>query len=194
MPRDRVLDDAELRSVWKAADETGYGGDYVQFILLTAARRNEAADLQWDEIDGDVWTLPAERNKTRVPLARPLSKAALRIVAAQPQQGPFVFSFTGQRPVGYERATTAIRRRTETAHWTLHDLRRTSRTLLSRAGIAADVAERCLGHSVSLLRRTYDRHPYKQEMAHAYEALARQIELIVNPEDNVTPMRGRRRA
>ena len=98
--RSRILNDAELKAVWEAADEIGYPGHYVQFLLLTAARRTEAANLQWDEIDGDVWVLPARRNKTGLDFARPLSKATLRIIAAQPQQGPFVFSFTGQIPVG----------------------------------------------------------------------------------------------
>jgi len=37
--------------------------------------------------------------------------------------------------------------------WTLHDLRRTARSLMSRAGVSADHAERCLGHAGSGRRR-----------------------------------------
>ncbi|MFL6832022.1 MAG: hypothetical protein ACJ8F0_05465 [Xanthobacteraceae bacterium] len=42
-------------------------------------------------------------------------------------------------------------------------------------------AERCLGHKINGIRGVYDRHRYETEMLHAFEALASQIERIVNP-------------
>ena len=80
------------------------------------------------------------------------------------------------------------------ARWRLHDLRRTSRTLLSRAGALPDVAERCLGHKISGIRGVYDRHSFENEMRHAFEALAAQIERIVNPQANVVAFGGPDRA
>ena len=56
--------------------------------------------------------------------------------------------------------------------WTLHDLRRTARSLMSRAGSQSDHAERCLGHLVGGVRGTYDRHDYHEEKWRAFEALA----------------------
>jgi integrase len=65
-------------------------------------------------------------------------------------------------------------------------LRRTARSLLSRAGVNPDVAERCLGHAIPGVRGIYDRHRYIDEMRHAFEALAAEIERIVHtPEGNV---------
>jgi hypothetical protein len=46
----------------------------------------------------------------------------------------------------------------ELERWTLHDLRRTARSLMSGACIASDHAERCLGHVIGGVRGTYDRH------------------------------------
>jgi hypothetical protein len=60
---------------------------------------------------------------------------------------------------------------------------------MSRAGVNADIAERCLGHVVGGVRGVYDRHQYRDEMAHAYEALAAQIDRIINPQANVLPLR-----
>jgi integrase len=71
------------------------------------------------------------------------------------------------------------------ADWTLHDLRRTARSLMSRAGVAPDHAERCLGHVIGGVRGTYDRHEYAEEKRKAFEALAGQIDRIVNPRENV---------
>jgi integrase len=69
--------------------------------------------------------------------------------------------------------------------WTLHDLRRTARSLMSRAGVNPDIAERCLGHVIGGVRGVYDRHKFVEEMRHAFEALATQIERIVHPVENV---------
>ena len=59
--------------------------------------------------------------------------------------------------------------------WVIHDLRRTARSLLSRAGVPTDHAERCLGHVIGGVRGVYDRHEYYDEKAKAFEALAAQV-------------------
>jgi integrase len=74
----------------------------------------------------------------------------------------------------------------------LHDLRRTARSLLSRAGVAADIAERCLGHVIPGVRGVYDRHKYRAEMLGAFEALAGQIDLIISPTENVVQLATRK--
>jgi hypothetical protein len=38
----------------------------------------------------------------------------------------------------------------------LRDVRRTARTLMSAAGVTTEIAERCLGHVMTLVRGTYD--------------------------------------
>ena len=53
-------------------------------------------------------------------------------------------------------------------------------SLLSRAGISADIAEMCLGHALGGVRGTYDRFAYVDEKRKAFEALAALIERIVH--------------
>jgi integrase len=77
--------------------------------------------------------------------------------------------------------------------WTLHDLRRTARSLMSRAGVSPDHAERCLGHVIGGVRGTYDRHEYHAEKAQAYAALSELISRIVNPSDNVAELAAQKR-
>jgi integrase len=197
--RSRVLDDAELRAIWAASQEPKPFHALVRFLLLTAARRNEARELPWNEIDGTDWTLPAARNKTKVELLRPLSKAAQAVLATQPRGGEFVFTSTmGQRPLSLSKPKVAFDKACGVTDWTLHDLRRTARTLMSRAGIDVDHAERCLGHKLTGVRGVYDQHRYIAEMQRAFEALAAQIERIINPPPagKVTPIRriGRKRS
>ena len=68
--------------------------------------------------------------------------------------------------------------------WVLHDLRRTARSLMSRAGIRPDISERVLGHVIKGVEGIYDRHAYTEEKAHALRALASLIENITNPPAN----------
>ena len=94
------------------------------------------------------------------------------------------------RPDWLDRHKEAIDEASGVKGWVIHDCRRTSRTLLSRAGVNADIAERCLGHVIGGVRGTYDRHEYYEEKAHAFEALAAQIDRIINPPAaNVVAMR-----
>jgi integrase len=73
--------------------------------------------------------------------------------------------------------------------WTLHDLRRTARSLMSRAKVPTDHAERALGHVIGGVRETYDRYEYVDEKRAAFKALAGLVHLILNPADNVVPLR-----
>jgi hypothetical protein len=60
---------------------------------------------------------------------------------------------------------------------------------MARAGVDNDHAERATGHVIAGVRGTYDRHSYLEEKRRAFEALASQVQRIVNPQPNVVPMR-----
>jgi integrase len=189
--RDRVLSDDELRKVWNASPPDTTEGAFIRTLILTAARRNEAARMTWAELEGNDWTLPAARNKTKRELVRPLSGAVLDIVKGLPRvlDCPYVFT-NGRRPISnFSVYKIDLDERSGTTGWTIHDLRRTARSLMSRAGINSDVAERCLGHVIGGIRGTYDRHEYYAEKKHAFAALAGLVAGIVDPKDNVVSLR-----
>jgi integrase len=191
--RERILDDDELRRVWTTAEQQGdVFGAYIMFLLLTAARRDEAREMIFDEVKNGVWLLPAARNKTKVDLARPLSAKALAIIESRPRivDSEYVFTATGVAPYGsLSRDKRAFDIACGVRGWWFHDLRRTARSLMSRAGVPSDVAEMNLGHALPGIRQTYDRYSYSQEKLVAYEKLAALIERIVRPpQDNVVPL------
>jgi integrase len=189
--RDRILSDPELHALWAAAESTqGPFGRLVQFCLATGCRRSEAAGMRRDEVSKEgIWTLPAARSKTKTAVARPLSKLAQAILARLPDSGDFFFSIEGTKPFnGFARRKGALDEASGIAGWRIHDLRRSSRSLMSRAGVNADIAERCLGHVIPGVRGTYDRHHFREEMLAAYEKLAALISHITNPQPNVVPM------
>jgi integrase len=169
----------ELRAVWKAASEgEGAFPALVKFLLLSAARRSEAAEMR--------------RNKTKVDLVRPLSEAAQAVLATQSQidDCPYVFTTDGKHPLsGFSKFKRDFDKQCGVTGWTLHDLRRTARTLLSRAGVNSQYAEKCLGHVIKVVEGDYDKHEFYEEKKAAFAELATLIDRIVNPADNVTPMR-----
>jgi integrase len=183
LARERVLSDDELRAVWEGAECFGVFGAYVQFLLLTATRRNEAARMTWTELADGVWTIPANRMKAKAEHVIPLSTAAQTILRKGPGAG-FVFKAPGGAALR-DNPKARFDRACGVSGWRLHDLRRTARSLMSRAGVSADVAERCLAHAISGVRGTYDRHSFLEEKRRAFEALAGQIDRIVNPRANV---------
>jgi integrase len=191
-PRARILTDDELRAVWTAAGDAGTFGLLVRFLLLTGARRNEASQMQWREIAGTDWTLPASRNKGKVDLIRPLSSAALGLLVGVPrfEACDFTFTVTGAGAIrDLSKPKTRLDEASGVSGWRLHDLRRTARSLLSRAGVPSDHGERCLGHVIGGVRGVYDRYQFHSEKKHAFGALAALIERIVNPVDNVSALR-----
>jgi integrase len=206
--RTRILTDDELRAVWRTAEaDTGPYGALLRFILLTATRRDEAAEMPRSELAGDVWTIPTDRYKTKIDHVVPLSPAAKAIIDSLPKlgKGKFVFTVGGRVPIGsfsYRKAAfnaavlDLLREQDPKAkplpNWTLHDLRRTARSLMSRAKVDADIAERCIGHISDTIRETYDRYEYLDEKREAFEKLAKLIGVIITPADNVIPMPERR--
>jgi hypothetical protein len=181
--RQRSLSLAELVLVWQAAERLGGpAGWFVQLLIATATRRDEAAELPRAEIDGDTWLLPANRNKSGRDFLIPLSTLARRVLGRCPDTGRFYFSTTGQRPIsGFTRLKQALDAEIDKLrapeqmplpHWTFHDVRRGVRTALSALKVDNDLAERLLNHSEGKLRRTYDTYGYREEKAAALQLWA----------------------
>jgi integrase len=210
--RKRTLTDDEIRDVWTALEHLGGPAcypAYVRHLLLTMTRRTESSRLHSTEIKDALWIIPADRYKNKQDHAVPLSAMALqnlKSVSTSParQNEYFVFSTTGGKKAfsGFSKSKAELDRviakarkaagRAAMPKWTLHDLRRTARTLMSRAGVSDDHAERAMGHIISGIRGTYDRYEYLEEKRKAFEALAQLVGMILNPPiGNVVQIAGR---
>lgn len=222
--RDRVLSDAELALVWKAAEEIEYPfGPLFRLLIATGQRREEVAGMDWRELDQEsgTWIIPASRAKNGkaniVPL-NALAAAALNAVASSngeadacvwPSRG-FVFTTTGKTAVSGHSGAKA-RLETKMAMiapepdlaepfepWRLHDVRRTVATGLQRLGVRFEVTEAVLNHvsgAKSGVAGVYQRHDWKEEKRTALDAWAVHVEKIVTGADPCNVTRlGLRRA
>jgi integrase len=218
--RDRVLDDDELRLFWRATGDMAYPtGAALRFLFLSACRLNEIVRCEGseftnvdgsDSISGPVLTIPAARMKGKKNRATehvvPIVPVLADVLSSVPKfaGGKFVFSFTGGRTpltafgkmkIGIDKAMLRIQREDDPGaqpipHWTFHDLRRTARSLMSRAGVSDDIAERVTAHKVgSGISQIYNRYRYLPEKRAALEALATLVERIISQTDNVVRLR-----
>lgn len=199
--RDRTLDDSEIKAVWRACDELGgsFAG-IIKLALLTGQRREKIAAMKWSDIDFEtgVWTIATEeREKGNVGKVK-LPPLALAVIEAQPNlaENPHLFpAHTRKSRDGYfnswgqRKGELDEKLSADMPPWVIHDLRRTTRTIMADLGIPDHIAERTLGHKLQGVLRTYNRHPYHEEKAEALAKVAARVETIINPpEGNVIRM------
>ena len=125
----------EMPKFWKSlASDTSDTARMLRFIILTAARFNEAHEMDPGEVKGDLWIVPAIRMKAERPHFVPLTAAALA-------QLPF-------RPVSDVSLSKCIARHTNTRA-TTHGMRSTFRDWAGDETEAAwETAEAALAHVV----------------------------------------------
>jgi integrase len=197
--RKRTLADEEIRDVWAALETADVPECYPRFLkslLFNATRRNESSMMNSAEVEGDIWVIPGSRYKTKLDHAIPLTDAFRELIGGKPAECQrnswFVFSTTnGIRPFsGFSKAKRVLdaeiaKMRKQTgrepmSRWTLHDLRRTGRSLMSRAKVPSDHAERVLGHVIGGVRETYDRYEYLDEKREALTRLSNLLREIID--------------
>jgi integrase len=193
--RKRILSDDEIRAVWKQAEANGTFGGFVRLLLLTGQRRDKVVKLRWDDLTADgAWIMKSGPREKGNAGELVLPQVALDIISAQPRLAGNPYVFPGQRSgspmIGISRRKDFFcAKLPPMPNWTLHDLRRTARSLMSRAGVLPDIAERVLGHAMDGVEGIYNRHQYTEEKAHALKSLAGLIDTIVNPPtDNIVTL------
>ena len=216
--RDRVLDDAEMKLVWRAASVLPYPfGPYIRLLLALGQRRTELAMMDWKELNRDEgeWIIPGAKTKNGQTHVVPLSTLAvteLDMIAgcdAWPKRG-LVFTTTGKTGIsGFSRAKRIIDAKiaelvasdaaevSDDIHvfdpWRFHDLRRSMATGMQRLRIPTEVIEACenrlAGGSKQGAARVYQRYAYADEKRAALEKWGDHLTLVTtNNGSNVVPL------
>jgi len=170
--RDRVLTDAELVAVYRAAMEMGYPFGYMILLCIHCAFRiGEVAGMKWSYITKDYFTIPAEVYKTGKEHILPnLHGENLALI---PRTSEYLFPSRRGTPITsigfYKRQLDEL---SGVTGWTVHDLRRTFSSKCAEWQIAPpDIIERLLGHTTALspIARIYNRWHYLPQMKAALE-------------------------
>jgi integrase len=122
----------------------------LEFCILTAARTGEVIFAKWDEINGDVWTIPGERMKVGKTHQVPLGSRCLEIlrqVKNLAPDSPYIFS-RGKNPLS-NMAMLELLKRMGRSDITVHGFRSSFRDWVAEeTNHPSDVAEMALAHTV----------------------------------------------
>lgn len=178
----------------------------VALLLILGVRKGELIAARWTEFDLDtaLWKLPEARNKTGAPITIPLPNAAtewLEELKVRGYNSDYLFPArrTSQRRAYISDDTLnhalakMFGKKTKPGdhpanklgdagieHFTVHDLRRTCRSLLASVGVSPHIAERCLNHKLKGVEEIYDRHDYLEERREALQKITDQLGPIIN--------------
>ncbi len=181
--RERVLNDEEIRKIWKATGEMSPAfGMMLRFLLLTGQRREEVGLMKWSDFDRGkaIWTIPRERTKGDRAHEVPLTPSALTVLDAMPRLGDLIFTTTGDRPLGsWTKAKAKADKLSGVSEWRIHDLRRTAATNMARAGVPRLVISQVLNHVEGGVTHIYDRASYIEEKRSALSRWADALQMIL---------------
>jgi integrase len=198
-PRDRVLTDEEIRTIWAALDDDA--ADYhaiLKLLLLTAARRDEVGSLDWSEVDFETGliTIAATRTKGRRPHVIPITAPVRALLEARAQRAKaegssraLIFGRGFRGFSGWSKAKHALdaaiaaKRGAPLSGWTLHDFRRVASTVMhERLGVQPHIVESILAHHSGHkagVAGVYNKSLYLSERARALELWAAHVLHVV---------------
>ena len=122
----------------------------LEFLILNASRTGEVRFGLKNEVDGDVWTIPAERMKMRREHRVPLGKRSLEILSIAnfiEPSSPYIFSKSG-KPLNNVAMADLLQRLRKSV--TVHGFRSTFRDWVAEeTDHSHEVAEKALAHTVA---------------------------------------------
>lgn len=207
--RDRVLSLDEIRNVFQAFRDNSDSfsrDNYLAcaLLLVLGVRKTELTEALWSEFDlkNDRWNLNGERSKTGAGIIIPLPPQTigwLEELKIRACGSDYVFPnrrSSKRAHMGKDTLNRAIaklfgkepgkkpqpeNRMGDITEFTVHDLRRTCRSLLAAVGVPGHVAERCLNHKLKGVEGIYDRYDYFDERKEAISKVADLLGPAINP-------------
>jgi integrase len=148
--------------------------DALLLALYTGCRSGEIVQASWKNIDLDKGTYHLTDTKTGVDRTVQLSTQAIQLLSKRlDNNSDYVFPSNRSKThiqqkaiviaLCHKRNGVVPKDTLKIDNWSAHDLRRTTRSGLSRLRCPSNIAEAVLGHSKKGIEGTYDLHQYEDE-------------------------------
>ena len=163
----------------------------LMITILCVTRTGETLGSTWDEIsfEAATWVIPAPRMKMQKEHAIPLSEPALAILRTQLEArgtNPFIFPGRPMRPLS-SMSMSALIKRMGVKGATVHGFRSSTRSWMADQGVAFDLAEQVLAHTVgNAVVQSYQRSSMLERRRPIMSAWA---EYVCATGSNVVPLR-----
>ncbi|MBU2877449.1 tyrosine-type recombinase/integrase [Aliiglaciecola lipolytica] len=179
----------------------------VALLVVLGVRKGELIALRWDELldNNTIWRLTEERSKNNVAIDIPIPKQAgewLNELKHRSNGSPYVFpsrrkskrrgyisddtlnhaltNLFGKKTGKLKSSTGNVLGTAGIEYFVIHDLRRTTRTLMSKNKVRSEVAEKCINHVKKGVEGIYNRDAFFNERKIAHQQLADQLTPLVN--------------
>lgn len=171
----------------------GIAARAVEFAILTATRSGEVRGATWEEVEGNVWTIPSNRMKAGKEHRVPLSSAAMAVLQETPRLDQLIFPGTKKNASLSDMSLTSVLRRMNRDDITVHGFRSTFRDWCAESvanSFPREICEHALAHSLpDKVEAAYRRGDLLEKRVLLMQAWADFCE-IIPVKDNVTPIRG----
>lgn len=163
-------------------------------VVRTASRPGMVRWAEWDEIDGDVWRVPATKMKMRRDHVVPLPRQVLEdLEALRPMTGRSRYLFPGEGAtaavISDMAINTAFARIGYRRRMTGHGSRHTAKTFLSEHGWPAQWTEAQLAHTPRGMEGVYNQAAYlehRRRMMQWYSDYLDALAIGITEEDRAT--------
>ncbi|MDH2405312.1 integrase arm-type DNA-binding domain-containing protein [Bradyrhizobium sp. SSUT18] len=159
----RALSDDEIIKVWQASGKLGTFGLLVRMCLLGGPRRREPTMIEWSKhVMDDRITFDATWTKMGLHHDLPRTHLVDEVLAAakyfQRATSDYVFPSpkTGGLMSGFTKMVDRLVKEASVAKFTMHDLRRSLRTIMSRCGYDNEIQRLCVGQKPSGIDQVYN--------------------------------------
>lgn len=188
--RNRWYKPNEIQELWEYFNEFQQPtGQVFKMLLITGQRKTETMKMKWDDLQGDIWTIPAELAKNKEEHLVPLSDMALQIIESMRSiTGETDYVFCSPRkdnePLAWlTRARETIKNTSNIPDFRPHDLRRTVATYMAKLAVDRTVLGKILNHKGlagdDQVTAIYDRHGYMTEKRTAMNRWASKLDQII---------------
>ncbi|MBW5438478.1 integrase family protein [Bradyrhizobium canariense] len=159
----RALTDEEIIKVWDATGKLGAFGLLARMCLLAGPRRSEPTMIEWrkhimdDRITFDAaWTKMGLHHD--VPRTQLVDEVLMAAKHFQRATSDYVFPSpkTGGQMSGFTKMVNRLVKEAGVAKFTMHDLRRSLRTIMSRCGYDNEIQRLCVGQKPSGIDQVYN--------------------------------------
>ena len=185
----RALTDDEIIKVWHASGKLGAFGLLTRMCLLGGPRRGEPTMIKWSKhVMGDRITFDAAWTKMGLHHDVPRTHLVDEVLAAakhfQRAMSDYVFPSpkTGGQMSGFTKMVNRLVKEAAVAKFTMHDLRRSLRTVMSRCGYDNEIQRLCVGQKPRGIDQVYNHDEQWIIRKMAFEAAHDYIAQLVGAE------------
>ena len=189
-PRDRILDEDEIRTLWTGLDSTPMSDAArrtLKFMLVSGARKGEVVTAERSDIKDGVWEIPASKSKNGKPHRVPLTDLAFGLLGDD-DESPWFFPSPNKPGTAITAGSIDNALRSALPELGLegitpHELRRTMAIGVAALKFPRFIVARLLNHvQRDVTGMHYDKYEYMDEKRAALEAWARRLQQIVSGE------------